>query len=738
MAVKYRGDGKYTALSTDAKPTATQIAANVIIEETDTHNQYINNGTAWVLYRAASKTEVYSNKSISGASNTLANIPLNSLANVAIASPASGEVIQYNGANWVNAVAAGGGGAGGGGFSAGGTITKSGNGTNNIISIAHGLSSTPEIFFALPLNDAARGIISYSADATNINIAYPIAPAAGSNNLSYVWGAGFANVAELGFTPTSTTILENKTISADTNPMPAIWPGYYYVIYKAGSTVKCRDNTTGTTVSSHATDFNVPMQFALDNGVRKDIYVANGTYNVAAGTDLLFKFPETRIKFDPGAIITVPNGYTGHLLNFTRVLADTTSLSNIIIDGGRYVEAGTPVNAWDCIYLNNTNPQTPVPGTTAVFFCKFMNMYIRNAGNAIHLRSAGDRGWINGNMFQNITIDNQKCGIRFTYVGTNSGANGANRNHFHNVIMQCNANSTDGGIIDISGEANVFNDVKVWDVIAGATSCNITPKAMDTLIVGSMVATANFSDLGTRTMIIENTIPQIYPFLNSPSRRKWGVFQGTGNTPTHFRGILTNMTEVSGHTASESPTSSADGRGTRVETPATANTAAGWKTSTWVTMRDWRPRLKARFRLTSATGVRMFIGFKVASADLTADNYLSADYGIGLGVDSTLANFRLLRNDNVGNTVTASTGVAVDTAVREVEIWWDASSPMLRWNYKMQVPGSVSAIDNTLGFGYNTDIPSDTATLRAVVQVGTTGPAVKGLDLYYLEVESDK
>ena len=548
-------------------------------------------------------------------------------------------------------------------------------------------------------------------------------------------GTAWVEYSAAGGDPSAVETLTNKTISADVNPMPEIWAGYYYVIYKAGSTIKCRDATTGTTVSSDAADFNVPMQFALDNGIRKDIYVANGTYNVNAAAELIFKVPETRIKFDPGAIITVPNGYTGHLFNLTRATGDTTSLSNIIIDGGRFVEAGTPANNWDGIFLSNTNDAT---GTTAPFFCRFYNMYIRNAGNAIHLHSNGNRGWINGNMFQNIIIDNQKCGILFDFVGTNSGANGANRNHFHNVIIQCNANSTVGGIIDISGEANVFIDCKVWDVITGATSCNIHQKAMDTLIIGSMVATANFTDMGLRTIIIENTIPQIYPFLNSPSRRKWGVYQGTGNTATHFRGLLTSMLEVAGHTASESPTSSADGRGFRVETPATANTAAGWKGSTWITMRDWRPRLKARFRLTSATGVRMFIGFKVASADLTADNYLNADYGIGLGVDSTLANFRLLRNDNVGSTVTASTGVAVDTAVREMEIWFDASSPMLRWNYKMQVPGSVNAIDNTKGVGYTTDIPSATATLRVVAQVGTTGAAVKGLDLYYLEVESDK
>ena len=41
---------------------------------------------------------------------------------------------------------------------------------------------------------------------------YPIAPAEGTNNLSYVWGAGYVSAASGGLTPTSTTTLTNKTI----------------------------------------------------------------------------------------------------------------------------------------------------------------------------------------------------------------------------------------------------------------------------------------------------------------------------------------------------------------------------------------------------------------------------------------------------------------------------------------------------------------------------------------------
>lgn len=182
--------------------TAGAITANRIV------NEPVLTATDTRVYQA--HTQTLTNKTISGASNTLSNIPLNSLSTFAISAPTINQVIQYNGTSWVNATSAGGG--GGGGFSAGGSITKSGDGVTSTVTIAHGLSPTPDLYFALALNAASRGSISYSIDATNITLTYPIAPAEGTNNLSYVWGAGYVNPASGGFTPTSTTTLTNKRI----------------------------------------------------------------------------------------------------------------------------------------------------------------------------------------------------------------------------------------------------------------------------------------------------------------------------------------------------------------------------------------------------------------------------------------------------------------------------------------------------------------------------------------------
>ena len=64
MTIKRKAGAKILGLSGDAKPTAAAEPLNTIFHETDTHNEYINNGSTWILYRAASKTETLTNKTL--------------------------------------------------------------------------------------------------------------------------------------------------------------------------------------------------------------------------------------------------------------------------------------------------------------------------------------------------------------------------------------------------------------------------------------------------------------------------------------------------------------------------------------------------------------------------------------------------------------------------------------------------------------------------------------------------
>lgn len=105
-----------------------------------------------------------------------------------------------------------GGGGGGGGMAAGGMIQKSGDATTTVFNIPHGLSPTPELYWAEPASDDAIGNIKQTITSTNIVVTYAVPPPSGSLNLTYHWAAGYINSASGGFTPTSTTEMSNKTI----------------------------------------------------------------------------------------------------------------------------------------------------------------------------------------------------------------------------------------------------------------------------------------------------------------------------------------------------------------------------------------------------------------------------------------------------------------------------------------------------------------------------------------------
>jgi hypothetical protein len=102
-----------------------------------------------------------------------------------------------------------GGGGGGGGMMAGGVATGTGNGVTTMFTIAHGLGTIPEVFFAEPSNSLSLGEFYRTADATNITLTFPIPPPTGS--LSFSWGAGMLAAGLTPLSPTSVHTMLNKT-----------------------------------------------------------------------------------------------------------------------------------------------------------------------------------------------------------------------------------------------------------------------------------------------------------------------------------------------------------------------------------------------------------------------------------------------------------------------------------------------------------------------------------------------
>jgi hypothetical protein len=73
--------------------------------------------------------------------------------------------------------------------SAKGFATKSGNASDTVFTIAHGMGSTPTSAYVTPSSVDALGEYRIDLDATNITITYQVAPATGTDNLEYYWFA---------------------------------------------------------------------------------------------------------------------------------------------------------------------------------------------------------------------------------------------------------------------------------------------------------------------------------------------------------------------------------------------------------------------------------------------------------------------------------------------------------------------------------------------------------------------
>ena len=93
MTVKPLGNGRYTGLSTDTKPTPANTAVNAIFDETDSGKNFYNSGTAWLplITRAAHNQTIFKDGStyyatdssgkVLSTSTTDASVPINAAIN---------------------------------------------------------------------------------------------------------------------------------------------------------------------------------------------------------------------------------------------------------------------------------------------------------------------------------------------------------------------------------------------------------------------------------------------------------------------------------------------------------------------------------------------------------------------------------------------------------------------------------------------------------------------------------
>jgi parallel beta-helix repeat protein len=139
---------------------------------------------------------------------------------------------------------------------------------------------------------------------------------------------------------------------------------------------------------------------------------------------------------------------------------DFVTVEDIFIDniGSRSLDAGTGLNYYDEHNYTGLCLTADSGGTTGrVDSCVFRNIEMEGAGIGIHV-DCFNSGYVNGNHFENIYLDEFEEGVVFDETGVGD----ANQNVFTNLKTQVNPITT-YGIKDVHGNGNHFKSLLMWD-----------------------------------------------------------------------------------------------------------------------------------------------------------------------------------------------------------------------------------------------------------------------------------
>lgn len=214
------------------------------------------------------------------------------------------------------------------------------------------------------------------------------------------------------------------------------------------------------------------------------------------------------------------------------------------------------------------------------------------------------------------------------------------------------------------------------------------------------------------------------------SQKRFGAFYG--GSSVGGSGLFDGgFTAAASHTVLQVLTA-ADGKSTRYTTATTQNSNAGFSYAQFVTMRQWNPRFKAKFKMNQTSAdVRLWLGLaNFVSEPSGDDQYTNPQQGIAIALRAADTVFQIIHNDGSGASVyTAVTGnPAVDTNAHTIEIIADDTNTKFMYSF-----------DGAAFTDISTDIPAQTTSLSVQAQIETNAnPGARAFELFYLELEQDK
>lgn len=303
-----------------------------------------------------------------------------------------------------------------------------------------------------------------------------------------------ANTAEYTFSTTQADWKNNALVNATVNPTSNVIPflnSYAYTIYIDGGAVKARNNLTGAITSNANLD---PLITTILGGSNPSVEIQGGTYTLHSSFAGWTVPSSSKVHFEPGCIITVPNAYASYCFLFTA------NSQYSIIEGGYWNEAGSPASNWSWVKM----APDMTPSEEGVLHNTIRDATIYQASKPIHL-STDTTSWINSNHFENIFANRCKYLVYKEHANAFTAlASGMNVNTFINCRMQAQSSTPQalGGVVGIDGDANNFINCSVWDLQAAnasAKSLDVSSNARYTTIFGGYIASYNITDSGKWT-----------------------------------------------------------------------------------------------------------------------------------------------------------------------------------------------------------------------------------------------
>ena len=364
--------------------------------------------------------------------------------------------------------------------------------------------------------------------------------------------------------------------------------GYRYTVYlDSDGAYKARNDKSGTVQFSGSLEAVVSSALVTISGANSDGKA--GSIHIEAGAHTLFSgfngwdLPRwTNISMDKGTFLILPNGYSGFVFRMVDSSALASAYFGTNIEGGYIRETGTTLNLWTGIRL-----ETLATISQGILACTIKDTIIQDPGRGVHflLTGAAGTGFINGVEIYNVYVSNAGATMEFEVA---SGVTAVSPGPFNrNLLMSVKGQTgpkTYVGFKNIGpGTQNQFIECKQWDISTGISgtqgvSANIISGASDTIILGGIMRSQQFTDLGTNTWAKDD----ICGFTYTGPTRFGGTLQISGiMTLDNITVLDQGNLRMSGNSVVFNVTQAASGQNQTVYFSAGAGSGANTSISLW-------------------------------------------------------------------------------------------------------------------------------------------------------------